>query len=79
MKKQEFESILTIKIQDIVSLIMETKDSDFESAVKWLYSSKTYKALTTESTKLWHLSSAKILDILEQEQINTEVNYPDFV
>jgi hypothetical protein len=79
MKINEFDSILPFKIQDLVSLIIEIKNINFEEAVQFLYESKLYEALSDEQTKLWHLSSEKLLDMLLIEETTGKLIFPDFV
>lgn len=79
MEDKQFESIIELKIADVVSKIIESKHIDFEDALQYLYISELYKALTTESTKLWHLSAAKLFDMLENEKLTNVLSYPDFV
>ena len=79
MKINEFDSILPFKIQDLVSLIIEIKNINFEEAVQFLYESKLYEALSDEKTKLWHLSSEKLLDMLLIEETTGKLIFPDFV
>ena len=79
MKINDFDSILPFKIQDLVSLIIEIKNINFEEAVQFLYESKLYEALSDEQTKLWHLSSEKLLDMLLIEETTGTLIFPDFV
>jgi hypothetical protein len=75
----EFESIVELKVQDLVSLIIECKSLAFEDALQYLYESKLYAALTDEGTKLWHLSTEKLFDMLKTEEETGKLIYPDFV
>jgi hypothetical protein len=79
MGKNEFESIMPLKVEDLISLIVEKKQFEFDIALSYLYDSKLYDALSTEETKLWHLSSEKLLDMLVAEKDTGELVYPDFV
>lgn len=79
MVDKEFEAIIELKIQDLVSLIMEVDKVDFQAAIQYLYDSKLYTALLDESTKLWHLSVEKMLEILHAEKTTNKLIYPDFV
>lgn len=79
MEKDKFEAILPLKIQDLISLIMKKKNLEFENALDYLYISKLYKILSKEESKIWHLSSEKLFEILEKEQITKKVEFPDFV
>lgn len=79
MEKDKFDAILPLKIKDLISLIMETKNLDFEDALNYLYQSELYTLLSDEETKLWHLSSEKLFDILEIEKKTKKIVFPDFV
>ena len=78
MDKIAFESIMPIKVQDLISLIVDKKHLEFDVALTYLYDSKLYDALSNEETKLWHLSTAK-LEMLDSEKLNGDFVYPDFV
>ena len=71
--------IILLKIQDLISFIVEKKNFKFIDAVHYLYESISYENLTNEETKLWHLSTPKLFEILEIEKITNEFIYPDFV
>ncbi|MBU0488892.1 MAG: hypothetical protein KKD31_13170 [Bacteroidetes bacterium] len=76
---KDYSSIIPTKVQDLVSLIIEAKRLEFREALQYLYWTKLYEALSNEETKLWHLSSEKLLDMLETEKLTNELIYPDFV
>jgi hypothetical protein len=79
MNNPAFDSILHIKIQEIISVIIDTRQFKFNQAVEYFYSSRLYDALSDEGTKLWHLSSEKLFEILEVEKTKNKIVYPDFV
>lgn len=79
MEKDKFDAILPLKIQDLISLIMKSKNLDFEDALNYLYQSELYTVLSDEETKLWHLSSEKLFEILEIEKKTKKIIFPDFV
>jgi hypothetical protein len=79
MKKNVFESIMPLKVEDLISLIVEKHQLEFEAALIYLYDSKIYDALSVEETKLWHLSTEKLYDMLIVEKDTGELIYPDFV
>lgn len=79
MEKPVFESIMPLKVEDLISLIVEKHQFEFDVALQYLYDSKLYDALSIEETKLWHLSSEKLFDMLLTEKNNGELVYPDFV
>ncbi len=77
MQKSEFESIIELKVQQIISLVMESENRAFLDALEYLYESELYMALANESTKLWHLSSEKLYDMLKNEKLSHKLEYPD--
>ena len=79
MTKLEFESFVELKIRDIIALIMDRENLDFETAIHFLYKSRLYLLLLDESSKLWHLSSEKLFDILKTEKENKQLVLPDYV
>ena len=80
MNENEFEVIVGLKVKDLVSLIMVNIDmDDMVDAVQYLYESKLYLNLSNEDTKLWHLSTEKLYDMLKNEKETNILVYPDFV
>ncbi len=79
MNKPAFDSLFHFKIQEIISVIIDTRQLNFNQAVEYLYSSKLYESLCDEETKLWHLSSEKLFEILEGEKTTNKIEYPDFI
>ena len=79
MEDKQFESIIELKIADIISMIIELKKMSFEDSLQYFYTSQLYEALTLESTKIWHLSTTKLVDMLEMEKKTNVLLYPDFV
>ncbi len=78
MNTTEFDSFIKIKIQALVDRIMEHKELSFEAALIYLYSSRTYKALIIENTKLWHFSTEKLYQLLTDEYKNNKISFPDY-
>lgn len=79
MDSNTFEAILPLKIQDLISLINKNKNLNFNEALHYLYNSKLYEKLSEEESKLWHLSTAKLFLMLEDEKNTKMLTYPDFV
>jgi hypothetical protein len=77
MQKAEFESIIELKVQVLISLLMESENKAFLDALEYLYESELYAALANESTKLWHLSAEKLYDMLKNEKLTHKLEYPD--
>lgn len=79
MDNKEFEPILELKISDIVAIIIDHEQLNFEEALQYLYESKLYARLIDESTKLWHLSAAKLFEMLHNDKQTNELIFPDYV
>ena len=79
MQKAEFESILELKVQVLISMIMESENKAFLDALEYLYESELYAALANESTKLCHLSTEKLYDMYKTEKQGNKLEFPDFV
>jgi hypothetical protein len=79
MDKSEFEPLIELKIQDLVALVMDRENNSFEQALRYVYESELFKYLTDESTKLWHLSTEKLLDMLIGEKENKQLIFSDYV
>ena len=54
IQETEFDSFIELKVQDLVSLIIDIEKLEFVDALQYLYESKLYLALIDESTKIWH-------------------------
>ena len=79
MKNLDYTAIIPFKIQSLVSFIIEKLDIDFKNALEYLYSTELYEVLTDEESKIWHLSTEKLFELLEYEKENKELIFPDFV
>ncbi len=79
MFETEFDTFVELKIQGLVSLIIEHEHLVFEDALQFLYESKLYDALLEEHSKIWHLSNEKLFEMLLNEKQTNELTYPDFV
>lgn len=79
MFETEFDTFVELKIQGLVSLIIEHEKIGFEDAIEFLYDSKLYNALLEEHSKIWHLSNEKLFEMLLNEKQTNELTYPDFV
>lgn len=79
MNDLQFNAILEIKIESLVTLIMEQQGLSFEDALSFLYTSKLFEKLAVEELKLWHLSNLKLFEILNQEHKTGQLVLPDFV
>ncbi|GHS98304.1 hypothetical protein FACS189421_06670 [Bacteroidia bacterium] len=61
-------AIMPFKVQQLVEIIMQKKQLDYEDAFSYLYSSNCYKLLLQEEAKLWYMSGLGIFELLEEEK-----------
>lgn len=59
--------LLPSKVSWLASMLVEYKGMDITEAIKTIYSSKLYKKLKIESTKMWHLGPVDLYNELEKE------------
>lgn len=79
MNKEQFNALLPIIIQDLVSLLMEKQKLGFEEALSTLYDSELFEKLSNEEIKFWHLSTEKLYEMWEYEQKTGKTMNVDFV
>ncbi|MDR2913173.1 MAG: DUF3791 domain-containing protein [Alistipes sp.] len=58
--------MLPFKVQRLLSTIIEKKGLDIEDALGYLYSSDTYRQLSSDSPYLRRLSTANLYDMLKK-------------
>ena len=61
----------------ILSLLMENRKINLEAASDILYSSRLYKTLEDEKTKLWRLGYPILYDMLEEESETGTITFPE--
>lgn len=79
MDNKKYESILPIKLQGLIALILEKEKLTFVNTLHYLYESELYKNLANEETKIWHLSNHKLYLMLNEEKKGNDFRYPDYV
>ena len=62
---------------DLVSMISKKKGISFEEAIAKLYASHLYEFLKDENTRVWHYSTRMLYSLLEQEEQNGTIIFPD--
>ena len=77
MEQEQFVAIMPYISTDLVSLVTEKQNISEEAALKKLYSSKLYKALEKEETKVWQYSTHMLYSLFEQEEKNGDIQFPD--
>lgn len=79
MDEKKFETLLTLIIQKIVSLIIDNFAYDEITAYKEFYNSKVYSLLEDESTKLWHFSPLTLFNMFCEEKLTGDFIIPEEV
>lgn len=59
--------LLPSKISWLASMLVEYNGMSIADAIKTIYSSKLYKKLKVESTKMWHLGPVALYQELSEE------------
>jgi hypothetical protein len=68
MNKEKFNSVLNIFISDLIKKIIIEESITEEEAIDSLYTSKLYKMLEDEKTKVWQYSTPLLYDLLKTEK-----------
>ncbi len=61
-------TMLPFVMRELVELVMKKKALPLGDALYYIYSSRFYKSLSDENTKLWYSSTLSLYDILEKEK-----------
>ncbi|MCL2186673.1 MAG: hypothetical protein FWB86_12605 [Treponema sp.] len=56
---------------------MNNRNLNNIDAIKLFYNSSLYAMLENEKSKLWHLSSLALYEMLEEEIDTGHINYPE--
>jgi hypothetical protein len=70
-------SVLAMLTPSILQRLMENRNMSDAEAANLLYHSELYKKLEIEETKLWHLSSLLLYDLLEEELTTGKITWPE--
>ncbi|MDR0380456.1 MAG: hypothetical protein LBH86_00470 [Oscillospiraceae bacterium] len=73
----EIKVMLEFIVPRLVRTVMEDKGATEGEAFTLLYSSKLYKQLAREETKLWHLSVPTLYGMFKEEQETGSITYPE--
>ena len=77
MTPEKLSALLTVINPSIVQLIMENRKLTNIDALTLLYNSALYEMLENEASKLWHLSPLTLYELLEEELVTGNINYPE--
>ena len=79
MDEKKFETLLTLIIPKIISLIIDNYAYDEITAYKEFYNSKVYSLLEDENTKLWHFSPLTLFNMFCEEKLTGDFIIPEEV
>jgi len=68
-----FMALLT---HPIIERLAELRNITIREALDIFYTSKLYKLYEREDTKLWHFSVITLRDLLEQEVVTGQIEFP---
>lgn len=77
MGQEQFSAMMPYISADLVAMISSKQNISNEEAIKKLYASKLYAALESEETKVWQYSTQMLYALLEQEERNGSIEFPD--
>jgi hypothetical protein len=69
-------AIMPFKVQQLVETIMQAKQLAFTDAFFYLYTTRCYRLLLQPNTKLWYVSAAGLLEMLEEEKQMGNTEHP---
>jgi len=70
------ESLMALSAHSIVEKLMQLRNCDETTALKLFYDSQLYQLYANEETKMWHFSTTKLAEILNEEIDTGELNLP---
>jgi len=68
IKKQTFAMLLFEQVTVFIQMLMRHYNIDERTAIAEYYHSETYKLLSNEKTKLWHLSVNAVFEVYKTEK-----------
>ena len=77
MGQEKFVAMMPYISADLIYMIVNKQGISEEEAIKKLYASKLYAALENEETKVWQYSTQMLYALLEQEEKNGDIQFPD--
>ena len=77
MGETNIKAMLEFIIPRLIRMMMEKQSLTEKEALTQLYSSKLYRQLEREDTKLWHLSVATLYDLWVEEKETGHITYPE--
>ncbi|MBP1565204.1 MAG: hypothetical protein IJP18_07130 [Oscillospiraceae bacterium] len=77
MNKNQFNSLLTLIVPQIIDKITENSNITEINAINQFYHSRLYSELSDEETKLWHYSPLLLYTMYQDELLTGTYDYPE--
>ena len=77
MGETNIKAMLEFIIPRLIRMMMEKQSLTEKEALTQLYSSKLYRQLEREETKLWHFSVSTLYDLWMEEKETGHITYPE--
>ena len=77
MGEKNINAMLEFISPRLIRMMMEKQSLTEKEALTQLYSSKLYRQLEREETKLWHLSVSTLYDLWMEEKETGHITYPE--
>jgi len=75
--KKNISPVIAMLTPGIINLLIENRKLGVEDASLLLYSSRLYRLLEDEETKLWRLGYPLLYDLLEEELTTGNITFPE--
>lgn len=77
MNKDQFSALLAVLVPPVISLIAQNSNADITTVISRFYSSKLYRELADEESKLWHYGPMMLYTMYQDELLTGSYEYPE--
>ncbi len=77
MNENQFNSLLTLIVPQIIDIITENSNISDIDAIDRFYNSRLYSELSDEKSKLWHYSPLLLYTMYQDELLTGSYDYPE--
>ena len=77
MNENQFNSLLTLIVPQIIDKITENSNISDIDAIDRFYNSRLYSELSDEKSKLWHYSPSLLYTMYQDELLTGSYDYPE--
>jgi len=78
MDKAKFEALIPFIVAALMQKIIDRKKISQNEAFSMLYKSQLYSALDDEKIKVWHYSTEKLFQLLDDEITTGTLELPEY-